>query len=110
VSEFERADRYEREPTVEDVRQLMGASTPHFALQLRNRIRNLISGLPPDHEARVEGEREIARLERLAFGSERRGPIQAHERGLPSFPAEVGGPKQPARPAAQGKGSSALPS
>ena len=26
------------EVTVEDVRQLMGASTPHFALQLRNRI------------------------------------------------------------------------
>ena len=28
-----------REPTVEDVRQLMGASTPHFALQLRNLAR-----------------------------------------------------------------------
>jgi hypothetical protein len=86
MSEFERADRYQREPTVEDVRQLMGASTPHFALQLRNRIRNLIGGLPSDHPARIEGEREIARLERLAFGSERRGPIQSHERGLPSFP------------------------
>jgi hypothetical protein len=88
MSEFEREDRYQREPTVEDVRQLMGASTPHFALQLRNRIQNLMSGLPPDHPARVEGEREIARLEELAFGSERRGAIQAHERGLPSFPGE----------------------
>jgi hypothetical protein len=86
VSEFEREDRYQREPTVEDVRQLMGASTPHFALQIRNRIRNLIAGLPPDHPARVEGEREIARLDTLAFGSERRGAIQAHEKGLPSFP------------------------
>jgi hypothetical protein len=86
VSEFERADRSQREPTVEDVRQLMGASTPHFALHIRNRIRNLIAGLPPDHPARVEGDREIARLETLAFGSERRGPIQEHERGLPSFP------------------------
>lgn len=88
MSEFERPDRFEREPTVEDVRQLMGASTPHFALHIRNRIRNLIDGLPGDHPARVEGEREIARLERLAFGSERRGPIQAHEQGLPSFPGE----------------------
>lgn len=86
MSEYERADRTEREPTVEDVRQLMGASTPHFALHLRNRIRNLIAGLPPDHPARAEGEREIARLEKLAFGSERRGPIQAHEQGLPSYP------------------------
>jgi hypothetical protein len=86
VSEYEREDRYQREPTVEDVRQLMGASTPHFALQIRNRIRNLIAALPPDHPARVEGEREIARLDTLAFGSERRGAIQSHEKGLPSFP------------------------
>jgi hypothetical protein len=85
VSEFERPDRATREPTVEDVRQLSGASTPHFALQLRNRIENLIAGLPPDHPARVEGEREIARLDRIAFGSERRGPRQAHEEGLPSY-------------------------
>jgi hypothetical protein len=85
VSEYERPDRFEREPTVEDVRQLMGASTPHFALQLRNRIKNLIGGLPPDHPARIEGEREIARLEQIALGSERRGAIQSHEQGLPSF-------------------------
>ena len=85
MSEFERDDRMEREPTVEDVRQLMGASTPHFALQLRNRIRTLIAGLPADHPARVEGEREIARLDQIALGSERRGPIQDHEQGLPSY-------------------------
>ena len=48
MSEYERPDRLHREPTVEDVRQLMGASAPHFALQLRNRIRTLISGLPPE--------------------------------------------------------------
>ena len=59
--------------TVEDVRQLMGASTPHFALQLRNRIRKLIAPLPPDDPARQEGEREIARLERIAFTGEVRG-------------------------------------
>jgi hypothetical protein len=85
MSEYERADRLRREPTVEDVRQLMGASTPHFALQLRNRIRTLIAGLPDDHPARLEGEREIARLETIALGSERRGPIQEHEHGLSSY-------------------------
>ena len=51
MSEYERPDRLRREPTVEDVRQLMGASTPHFALQLRNRIRTLIAGLPAGYEA-----------------------------------------------------------
>jgi hypothetical protein len=74
-----------REPTIEDVRQLTGASTPHFALQIRNRIHTLVAHLPPDHPARVEGEREIRRLEQIALGSERRGPIQEHEQGLPSY-------------------------
>jgi hypothetical protein len=86
VSEFEQPGRLEREPTVEDIRQLSGASTPHFALQLRNRIRTLISRLPADHPARREGEREIRRLDVIAIGSERRGPIQEGEEGLPSFP------------------------
>jgi hypothetical protein len=85
VSEYERPDRAKRQATVEDVRQLMGASTPHFALQLRNRIRALIADLPPDHPARIEGEREIGRLEQIALGSERRGPMQSHEHGLPSY-------------------------
>ena len=71
---------------VEDVRRLMGASTPHFALQLRNRIARLIADLPPDHPARVEGEREISRLERLGFTGETRGaPPPESERGLPSL-------------------------
>ena len=74
------------EVSVEDVRQLMGASTPHFALQLRNRIANLIADLPADHPARVEGEREIARLERLGFDGETRGEGAAEgERPLPSL-------------------------
>jgi hypothetical protein len=59
--------------TVDDVRALMGASTPHFALQLRNRIAKLIAGLPADDPARIEGEREIARLQTLGFSGEDRG-------------------------------------
>ena len=85
MSEYERPDRSLREPTIEDVRQLMGASTPHFALQLRNRIRTLIAPLPDEHPARIEGEREIRRLDEIALGSERRGPIQDQEHGLPSY-------------------------
>lgn len=75
MSQFEHPDRLrpEREVTVDDVRQLMGASTPHFALQIRERIKRLIRGLPADHPARVEGEREIARLDSLAFHGEVRG-------------------------------------
>lgn len=75
-----------REVSVEDVRELMGASTPHFALQLRNRISHLIAGLPADHPARVEGELEIARLEQLAVSGEWRGQRgDADERPMPSL-------------------------
>jgi hypothetical protein len=74
------------EVSIEDVRQLMGASTPHFALQLRNRIAQLIAGLPAEHPARVEGEREIARLQRLGFDGETRGEgLHESERPLPSL-------------------------
>jgi hypothetical protein len=75
--------RVEREPTVEDVQQLMGASTPHFALQIRNRIKALIAPLPPDHEARLLGEREIARLDRLARDGEERSEVL----DLPKMPS-----------------------
>ncbi|MEX2195536.1 MAG: hypothetical protein WD844_09650 [Thermoleophilaceae bacterium] len=85
MSEYEQPERSGREPTVEDVRRLMGASTPHFALQIRNRIRNLIADLPAGHPARVEGEREVARLEGIASGGELRGPSVEGERGLPSI-------------------------
>jgi hypothetical protein len=85
MSEFERPDRMRREPTVEDVRQLMGASTPHFALQIRNRIRTLVEGLPEDHPARVAGEREIERLDRIAVEGEHRGAAVEGERELPSI-------------------------
>lgn len=85
MSEYEQPARFSREPTVEDVRQLMGASTPHFAPHLRNRIRTLVGGLPDDHPARIEGEREIARLDRLAHSSERRGGRVEGEPGMPSY-------------------------
>ena len=52
--------------TAEDIRALAGASTPHFALQVRNRIRRLIEPLAAEDPARREGERKIAELEELA--------------------------------------------
>jgi hypothetical protein len=55
-----------KEITPEDIRALAGAVTPHFSLQVRNRIRRLIEPLPAGHPARVEGERKIARLEELS--------------------------------------------
>jgi hypothetical protein len=68
MSEAENPEMLTRAPelTPEDVRALAAATTPHFALQVRNRIRRLIEPLPPEHPARLEGERKIAKLEDLA--------------------------------------------
>jgi hypothetical protein len=78
-------ERLEREPTIEDVRQLMGASTPHFALHIRNRLRTLISALPPDHPARRHAEPAIRRLEGHAVEGEHRGMSGQGEPELPSI-------------------------
>jgi hypothetical protein len=73
MAQAEQPERLRRPVTIDDVRQLMGSSTPHFALQIRNRIARLIDGLPDDDPARKLGLREIARLEQLAYSGETRG-------------------------------------
>lgn len=52
--------------TPEAIRELTAAVTPHFSLQVRNRVRRLIAPLAADDPARIEGERQIARLEKLS--------------------------------------------
>ena len=71
MSEAERPDRLDpsRDVTVGDIRALAGPSTPHFALQTRNRIERLIAPLPQSHPARAEGERQIKRMDDLAAHS-----------------------------------------
>jgi hypothetical protein len=65
----------------------MGASTPHFALQLRNRIAKLIASLEVSDPARLLGEREIRRLEELARRGETRGEAAEDMPSLPSLEA-----------------------
>ena len=71
MSEAERPDRLApgRAVTVDDIRALAGPATPHFALQVRNRIRRLIEPLPEGDPVRAEGERQIKQLEELAENS-----------------------------------------
>jgi hypothetical protein len=80
VSEAERPDRLTRPVTVEDIRALAGPATPHFALQIRNRIERLIERLPEGDPVRQEGAEQIARLEDLAqhSGEPRGGTGVAH--------------------------------
>lgn len=57
------------EPTFDDVEALVGPATPHFAFQIRARLRDLIAPLPEDHPVRRYGEERLALLDALGFAS-----------------------------------------
>jgi hypothetical protein len=57
------------EPTKDDVDALVGPATPHFAYQLRARVRQLIADLPDEHPVRRYGEEKIDLLDRLGHAS-----------------------------------------
>lgn len=56
-------------PTKDDVDALVGPATPHFAYQLRARVRELVSDLPGDDPVRRYGEEKLALLDRLGHAS-----------------------------------------
>jgi hypothetical protein len=72
----------EREPTRHDVDVLVGPATPQFAYQLRARVRELVEGLPPEHEMRRYAEEKMALLDRLGHASSKaeEGPREAASR------------------------------
>lgn len=57
------------EPSIRDVDALVGPATPHFAYQLRARVRELIEDLPPDHPVRRYGEEKLRLLDDLGHAS-----------------------------------------
>jgi hypothetical protein len=57
------------EPTVADVDALVGPATPHFAYQLRARVRELVADLAEDHPVRRYAEEKMALLDRLGHAS-----------------------------------------
>jgi len=57
------------EPTRDDIDALVGPATPHFAYQIRARVRDVVSDLSPDHPVRRYAEEQVALLERLGHAS-----------------------------------------
>jgi len=64
------------EPTTADVDALVGPATPHFAYQLRARVRELVRDLDDDHPVRRYAEQQIDLLDRLGHAS-----TKAHDGG-----------------------------
>jgi hypothetical protein len=57
-------------PSEEELARLVGSATPHFALQIRDRVAAYAAALPPDHPRQAEMARHVARLEALAWEGE----------------------------------------
>ena len=57
------------QPTISDIDALVGPATPHFAYQLRARIRELVQDLAPDDPVRRYGEEKMELLDRLGYAS-----------------------------------------
>jgi hypothetical protein len=71
-----------RDATIEEIDRLVGSATPHFAYQLRARIRELVENLPADNATRRYGEEKMELLDRLGHASSRaeEGPHEAATR------------------------------
>jgi len=74
-----------RDPTIEAIDEVVGPATPHFAYQLRARVKELIDDLPPDHPARRYGEEKIDYLDRLGHASSKAEEGEREPRELPGW-------------------------
>ena len=72
----------DREPTRDDIDALVGPATPHFAYQLRARVRELVMDLPEEHPVRQYAEEKIELLDRLGHASSKAddGPKESRAR------------------------------
>jgi hypothetical protein len=72
----------EHEPTRDDVDALVGPATPHFAYQIRARVRELVAGLRQDDDVRRYAESQVERLDRLGHASSKadEGPRESPDR------------------------------
>jgi hypothetical protein len=73
------------EPTFADVDALVGPATPHFAYQLRARVRELVADLPEGHPVRSYADEKIALLDRLGHASSKAADSHREPRTRPGW-------------------------
>jgi hypothetical protein len=57
------------EPTRDDIDALVGPATPHFAYQIRARLKELVAGLAESNDVRRYAESQMELLDRLGHAS-----------------------------------------
>ena len=73
------------EPTKEAIDELVGPATPHFAYQLRARVRELIMDLPENDPVRRYGEEKMELLDRLGHASSKADDSPPEPRTRPGW-------------------------
>ena len=73
------------EPTIAEIDALVGPATPHFAYQLRARIRELVLDLPADHPVRRYADEQIELLDRLGHASSKAAEGAREPRSRPGW-------------------------
>jgi hypothetical protein len=73
------------EPTIADVDALVGPATPHFAYQLRARVRELVHDLDAGHPVRRYAEEKMELLDRLGYASSKAESGSREPRSRPGW-------------------------
>ncbi len=74
-----------REPTRDEIDALVGPATPHFAYQLRARVRELVQDLPEEHPVRRHAEEQMELLDRLGHASSKADEGEREPRSRPGW-------------------------
>ena len=73
------------EPTTADVDALVGPATPHFAYQIRARVRELVRDLDEADPVRRYAEEQIEMLDRLGHASSKAQDGDREPRSRPGW-------------------------
>jgi hypothetical protein len=73
------------EITRDDIDALVGPATPHFAYQLRARVKGLIADLPEEDPVRKYGEQQMDLLDRLGYASSKAAEGPREPRSKPGW-------------------------
>jgi hypothetical protein len=71
--------------TIEEIDALVAPATPHFAYQIRARVRELVLDLPDDNPVRRYADEKMALLDRLGHASSKADDERRESPGRPGW-------------------------